>query len=406
MTDWREWEKLMIHDTPLRGEDVRQKNEKIILNAIQRHDGISQSEVVTLTGLKAPTVLRIFSYLEEQGLIQIDEHVHRDAPEKKGRKPVFYRVNPKAHYVVGVEFWSQQVSVVITDFQKNSVYQKKLDDVEIGDTQQLLAILEEIIQEGMRSAGIPPEAILGIGVGAPGRIDTERGNVIYYGRIRGMFQTPIREQLEKHFSIPVFINNNASVVAMNAYKRGVARGSLSLMTILIRSGVGGAFIDRGKLMLVQGRTALEIGHASINLDGPPCDCGAKGCLETYIAEPVLLAEVKVRLGVDTLEEFDALLAVENKAALSLAREKGALLAVEARNLYRLFSPGAFLILTRFKALSRIYAECVEETVRNDFFSRDDAGVMVFDDVYDALEAGRGAADLVFADYFGQGVGGC
>ncbi len=113
---------MKIHDAPLRSEDVRQKNEKIILQAIQKSRGLSQSEVVALTGLKAPTVLRIFTYLEERGLIQVTDTVERQLPERKGRKPVFYQVNPTTHYTIGIEFWSRQISIIMTDFQKNLIY--------------------------------------------------------------------------------------------------------------------------------------------------------------------------------------------------------------------------------------------------------------------------------------------
>ena len=104
---------------PLRSEDMREKNEKLILRYIHQNEGISQSQIVQLTGLKAPTVLRIFSILETNGLIKIKKnHQEKNSSEKKGRKPVFYKVNPTARYVVGVEFWAQTACVLIVDFEK------------------------------------------------------------------------------------------------------------------------------------------------------------------------------------------------------------------------------------------------------------------------------------------------
>lgn len=392
---------MKIHDAPLRSEDVRQKNEKIILQAIQKSRGLSQSEVVALTGLKAPTVLRIFTFLEERGLIKVTESVDRQLPERKGRKPIFYQVNPITHYTIGIEFWSRQISIIMTDFQKKLIYSRTVVDAEIGIAEDLVKTLDKLIQQALSESGIPIDKILGIGVGAPGRIDTEQGKAIYYGRIRNMINLPLREHLEKLFSIPVFINNNAGVVALNAYRRGSAKNAHALITVLIRSGVGGAFINGGELMLVQGKTAMEIGHAAIDLNGPKCFCGARGCLEAYIAESVVLQEAQNLFPVQNLEELDVMAGAGHAGTIALLEEKGALLGVETRNLFRLFSPDSFLIMTRFPNISRIYAEKVNETLKGDFFCQEAPTINVYYDVYDSVEAGRGAADLVFEDYFGM-----
>ena len=103
---------------PLRASDIRQQNEKIVLRLI--HDsgarGISQSEVVLTTGLKAPTIFRIFSFLEESGYIEPiesapkqNEEVHRQ--EKRGRRPVVYRAKADARYVLGIEFHVERISL-------------------------------------------------------------------------------------------------------------------------------------------------------------------------------------------------------------------------------------------------------------------------------------------------------
>ena len=78
---------------PVRGRDIRESNEKLILRLIREGNGISQSEVVGLTGLRPPTVLRFFSHLENEGFIR---RVHREPDrEKRGRKPVFFEPIPE-----------------------------------------------------------------------------------------------------------------------------------------------------------------------------------------------------------------------------------------------------------------------------------------------------------------------
>ena len=154
-------------------------------------------------------------------------------------------------------------------------------------------------------------------------------------------------------------------------------------------------------MLVQGKTAMEIGHAAIDLNGPECFCGAKGCLEAYIAKSVVIQEAQNLFPVQDLEELDMMAGAGHEGAVSLLEEKGRLLGIEARNLFRLFSSDSFLIMTRFPNTSRIYAEMVKEALKGDFFCQEATTINVYHDVYDSVEAGRGAADLVFEDYFGM-----
>lgn len=384
---------------PLRRGDVRQTNEKLLLQVIQTSNGMSQSQVVALTGLKAPTVLRIFGYLEGCGLIRVSESVEKFLPEKKGRKPVFYTVNPTAHYTIGIEFWASQISIIMTDFAKNIIYRDTLRNLNITHSKELINTLENLINELLIETKISKEKIIGIGVGAPGNIDTLEGKVVIYERICDINELPLREILEKQFKIPVFINNNASVAAINAYRRGSAKDAHSLITILIRSGVGGAYINNGELLMAKGRTAMEIGHVSLNVDGPNCICGEKGCLETYLAEPAILGEIGNLFGIYNIKDLDNKATSGDEEIINYIRDKGKLLAVEIKNLFRLFCPDAFLIMTRFNNISRIYAEMAREALKDDYFGNKKSEVSVYYDVYNSIDAGRGAADLVFADYF-------
>ena len=104
--------------TPLRSGDVRARNEKLVLKLIYNQTGISQSEISTITGLKPPTVFRIFTSLIEQGFI-VECRSNRKATEKKGRKPSFFCVNPDACYAIGLDFWWQSAAVLVTDFSGN-----------------------------------------------------------------------------------------------------------------------------------------------------------------------------------------------------------------------------------------------------------------------------------------------
>lgn len=388
-------------NTPLRGEDIRQKNEKIILRAVQHSDGLSQSEMVQLTGLKAPTVLRIFSLLEQKGLIEVArDYVGKDS-DRKGRKPVYYRPVATAHYVVGIEFWSRSVHVMIIDFARVPIFTDEVTVPEQADADQVLKIIIDLVQKAIASSGIDTGRLLAIGVGAPGRIQMEDGSVISYSRISGFKNYPLGKKLEEHFALPVVVTNNAGVIALNAYRRGVARDSQALFTYFIRQGVGGAFIHRGNLFSVLGRTAFEIGHTSIEPNGKECYCGSRGCLESYISEGALL-EIAAEVGCPDCQDImdlDRLLEQGHKELSERIRQQASYLALSARDIFRLLSPDGFLVITRSPRISQIFASGIRDCLDNDSYNPQGASVSVYYDGYSAHEAGLGACDLVYDRFY-------
>ena len=386
-----------MESTPLRSEDVREKNEKLVLRYIQHSQGISQSEIVQKTGLKAPTVLRIFSILEADGLIMVQKNPpERDFGDKKGRRPVYYTVNPRARYVIGLEFWSLTAFILVVDFARNPVYSLEICLREDVDALTIYSQLEKLIAQAITESGIDPARILGLGVGAPGQVDVKTGEIISYRKTKGFTNFNLGQRLHERFGCRVKVANNAGVIALHAYRQGVAKESHALFTFFIRRGVGGAFIHEGNLFSVLGKTAFEVGHTIVNMDGKSCYCGSRGCLEAYISEAAILESLEENdLHFDTIEEVEQRLAVEDRAVTDIVRQCARYLSVSGQSVLRLLSPDGFLIITRFRTLSRIFADELEQMIRCD--ACEDC-VQVYHNAYAPLEAGLGACDLIFDEY--------
>ena len=253
----------MMHH-PLRSNDIRESNEKLVLNLIFRNGGTSQSQIVQQTGLKAPTVFRIFAKLESEGLIQpCRTDGIPDEPrtsERKGRRPNYYCVEPSSGYAIGVDFSRLAASVIVVDFG-NQVIHHEASDLEPSLTREgVLDVLEQLITRAIAASGISTDQILGIGIAAPGVVDTETGTVLEYERIAGLSGYAIGAHFEKRFEAPVLVHNNASVIASSAYHYGAAQEEKSLLAVLVRSGVGGALITHGEVFVNGPATALEIGR--------------------------------------------------------------------------------------------------------------------------------------------------
>ncbi|GAB1483174.1 ROK family transcriptional regulator [Treponema sp.] len=331
----------------LRSTDIRERNEKIILRLMRDKKHLSQSETVLATGLKAPSVFRIFGELEKKGYILLSsDQTLKEAEDKKGRKPSLFSINPQSLFAIGIDFWAGSAAVSVEDFGGNTVHTDlKVFDRKIN-ADEAAEILLGMVEKAIKKSGIGVSRLLGIGLGAPGRVDMEKGQVISYPRISGMENFPISERFASRFGVPVFLQNNSALIALTEQRYGQGRGVASLLTLLIRSGVGGAFIENGRLFTAHGRSAMEVGHMSLACDDRLCSCGSKGCLEAYISEDAILNDLNSTLGLKSFEDFDAVHAKSSEAVESELAPALEVFERGIRNLYQLFSPDAFLVVSR------------------------------------------------------------
>jgi len=384
--------------TPLRSRDVRERNEKLVLKLIYSQRGISQSEISTITGLKPPTVFRIFTSLIEQGFI-VECSTGRVVTEKKGRKPSFFCVNADAGYAIGVDFWWQSAAVLVSDFSGRPIYED-LVKFKVGiDAEKMMQQIESLIRSAIKKSDIDEQRIIGIGIGAPGVVDIRQGRVVKYPRAKGMTNYSIKDRIGKSFGVPVHIHNNCSVIALSEYRYGKAKGQESMLAILIRAGVGGAFVQDGRAFVNQNKTALEVGHLSVDLKGRFCECGARGCLETYLCEEAIMAELE-QLGEEpTWENLEKLLERKDRRIVKLMNRLGGILASAVGSLVNLLNPEAVLIVSRNRFLSDFFVSMIQENLGKLAADNQVAMVNVISEEYQPTIACKGAADLVFDHFF-------
>jgi predicted NBD/HSP70 family sugar kinase len=388
----------------LRSDDIRRGNEKLVLHLIHRQGAVSQSEIVDQTGLKAPTILRIFTNLKDSGLIQLAE-IDRDRPsDKKGRKPVFYSLNPEALYVVGVEFWAASLTVVICNFLGTPVYSGSFPLEKGLPGAQVLEKIESLIRSSLEEVSLNSDKVMGLGIGAPGRVDTETGTIQFYSRISDLNNVNLKRHFEERLDIETIVHNNTSVMAMHQYRVSGLHTPQNLFAILLRGGVGGAYINEGKVVTSGKITSFEIGHLSVDPKGRECQCGWRGCLETYLSEEAILQDMNDQgAGKVDMASLEALLnepgSNRGKLVRQVLDEKAVFLAYAIKNITNLLSPENFLVITRSQALSDYLSGRVEKILRDYPPYPEETNPRFIPRLYDPHQAGMGACDLVFHNYF-------
>ena len=118
----------------------------------------------------------------------------------------------------------------------------------------------------------------GVGVGVAGQVEAESGRVKFAPNL-GWREEPFREDLEKELGLPVWVTNDVRAATWGEWLYGAGRGCNDLICLFVGTGIGGGVVSGGRVLTGCSNTAGELGHITIDLNGPSCRCGNRGCLE-------------------------------------------------------------------------------------------------------------------------------
>jgi glucokinase len=129
----------------------------------------------------------------------------------------------------------------------------------------------------------------GIGVGLPGLIDLEKGLTVFLTNLPGNWRNvPVRDQLSKLANLPVSLLNDARSMTLGEWRFGAGQG-VDIACYTLGTGIGGGLVINGRLILGPSGSAGELGHISIDINGPQCGCGGRGCIEAFASGPAIAA---------------------------------------------------------------------------------------------------------------------
>lgn len=137
-------------------------------------------------------------------------------------------------------------------------------------------------------AGVKVQAI---GVGTPGIVDSKRGVVVLAKNV-GFKNEKLREKIQKHINLPVYVTNDANAAALGEYFVGAGIKYKNLILVTLGTGVGGGIIIDGKLFEGHKSAGAEIGHITLRVRGEKCTCGRRGCFEAYSSATALIRDTK------------------------------------------------------------------------------------------------------------------
>jgi len=242
-----------------------------------------------LTGLSQATISSIVGHLVAEGAL-IEDNTYGMGARGRGRPLVMLRLNPEYTHVVGVKIATHQVVFSVTDFVGNVAASDNipLEPLKLSPA-QLIALVVRGVRACLKKANKTLEDVSGLGVGLPGFVDSHRG-IAFWSPVFTDPNVNFRELLQTKFDIPVFVENDANLVTLAEHWFGMAKGLENAVVITIEHGTGSGLIFNGKLYRGAQGLAAEFGHMKLVFDGPLCQCGERGCMETHTAAFAILHE--------------------------------------------------------------------------------------------------------------------
>ncbi len=150
-----------------------------------------------------------------------------------------------------------------------------------GGAESVIAQMADGARRLVESAGLRLEDIVAMGVGAPGPADLSAGVILAMPNIPGMENVPLSRRLTEVLHLPVVLENDANAAAYGEYRYGSGAGSRTMVLLTLGTGVGSGVIVEGQVLRGSHDIGGEIGHMIVQVDGEPCACGQRGCLERY-----------------------------------------------------------------------------------------------------------------------------
>ncbi|PYI54936.1 ROK family transcriptional regulator [Paenibacillus flagellatus] len=352
---------------------MKSLNRSLVLTTIRSAGPISRAEIAKRTALTPPTVTNIVNELIEEKFV-VESEI---GASSGGRKPILLKLNAQAFSIVGVDVGVGAIKTMLTDLDANVIGESRRPLPPRPDAETFLDELKRAVAERIGEAG-PDRPVVGIGVGMHGLVNPEEGVSVFAPNLH-LRQLPIRDSLEEAFSLPVYVENDVVAMALGEQWFGGGRETDHFICVNIGVGVGAGIVLNRTLFRGSSYSAGELGHTTVDLNGPRCSCGNYGCLQTLVSGPAIAEWVQNEialgrrsslepgeagsLGAITGERvYEAALAGD-ELALEAFRKAGRLLGIGLTNMIHTINPQKIILGGGVAQAGPLLTEPLAETVR-------------------------------------------
>lgn len=354
---------------------MKSLNRSLILNTIRNDGPISRAEIAKRTKLTPPTVSNLVKELIEANMVMESNQ----GESRGGRKPTMLIINSKESYIIGIDVGPDSVFAVISDLDADILVETELKIPVPITNQGFLDLLTNGLRELLsKDSSIKSERLIGIGVAMHGIVDVDKGVSLYAPNLQ-LRDIPIKEHLESTFDLTVRVENDARAMALGESWFGHGSQVENCVCVNVGVGIGAGFIVNGQLYHGDGYLSGEIGHMTIDIDGPKCSCGNYGCLQALASGPSIADQMKKALAMGQKSvlaaqfegEFDKISseAIYNAAlegddlSIEILRQAGVYLGIGLTNVIHAINPKRIIIGGGVSKAGPLIIDSTIETIR-------------------------------------------
>ncbi len=378
-----------------------------MLDVIRAAGTISRVGLIQTTGFTGATISTVVRRLIDDGLV-----VEIGRAESTGGKPrVLLRLNHTSRYAVGVHLDHAGITCVLTDLAGSVVARIARPGAGTENPPAVVARMAREVDSLIEGAGVDRSRVLGLGLVSPGPLTSTSGMGLTPPQMRHWEDFPLDQALSEAAQLPVVLDNDATAAALGEYWSGVAGTTPTFAAVYMGMGIGTGLMIDGVLYRGASGNAGEVGHICLDVSGPACWCGARGCTEALAGPAAVVAEARAdaRLAraAGLADAADQQRIVADFAALTRAARRGdstargllersaRYLAVACRTLANIMDL-ELLVLTgpSLAYAGSIYLPVVRDELDRAFFARDAHGVDVQLSTSAATAPAIGAATVV------------
>lgn len=319
---------------------LRQLNVRQILAALQTHGPLSRAEIVRHTGISGPTVTRAVADLLRDNLLE--EGDFRQAP--LGRPGKVLRLASKNAAVLGAVVGARQCELVLAGLD-GEVHPESLE--QFATPARYADLVKTFTRHARKHVDGKNPPVVGLGISMPGLLNRRDQRTVYSPNLHQTDGRRLGLDLQEALDVETVILQESHALCLAELTYGAARGVEDFAMFDISEGLGVGIVDAGRILSGHSGLAGELGHITVEVDGKPCGCGNRGCLETVATDTALAAAVSARLG-KTLTIDDVVAGVQAgtlKADAELARVLE-YLAVGLAAVINLFNPNKLFLYGR------------------------------------------------------------
>jgi len=350
------------------------RNKYNILRLICTGKDVTRTYLTEMSGLSKMSITNIVNELtQENYIMEIDKKESNGSVH--GRKPMIIDISPNAPYVAAIYIGRDYCKLAVCNIKAEILKICQMDFAGISTVECFLSKLTEYYDMLVSNLN---HNLLGIGISTLGPINKTEGIILNPPNFHGLENIRVKEHFERHTGLPVYFDNSMNSSALAEKMFGFGRQFDNFVYLGILHGVGAGVISNGHLL--NGHTGIngEIGHTSINFDGPLCSCGNRGCFELYTSTSTIVENTRAMMLKAGLLDESEVFGWKELAANARKGERYALqaldefcryLSIGIVNLVNLFDCDAVFLGHEIALVSGLIEDKLERLVNERIFSR-------------------------------------